>query len=121
MPASAVADAGGLLVVSGLLEGNPHDVNEVLALDSTSLLLAEFLAIRHEGAPIRARRDYGLVVRTVAEWFPVRAVAMDAALASDAEADIDSSAALTLAESLGMAILTKNAGLTSQRVAVLQA
>ena len=121
MPASAVADAGGLLVVSGLLEGDLHEVEEVLALDSTSLLLAEYLAIRHEGAPLRARRDYGLVLQTVAEWFPVRAVAMDAALAADGEADVDSGAALALAESLGLAFLTKNTTLTSERVPVLVA
>ena len=59
MPPTAVADAGGLLVLAGLLEGIVHDVDEVLVLDATSLLVAEYLALRHSGAPHRARTELG--------------------------------------------------------------
>ena len=81
MQPAAVADAGGLLVLAGLLEGIDHEVDEVLVLDATSLLVAEYLALRHEGAPHRARAEFGLVSRVVSEWFPVRAVAIEAAIA----------------------------------------
>jgi hypothetical protein len=52
VPDSAVADGGGLLVLAGLLEGEAHAVAEILALDATSVLVAERLAVRHEGAPL---------------------------------------------------------------------
>ncbi|MBV8159508.1 MAG: hypothetical protein JO265_01165, partial [Acidimicrobiia bacterium] len=45
---------------------------------------------------VRARRDFGLVIRIVAEWFPVRGLAMDAALGAGNDLDVDSSAALAL-------------------------
>lgn len=118
MQPAAVADAGGWLVLAGLLEGLVHDVDEVLVLDATSLLVAEYLALRHEGAPARARTEYGLAVRVVREWFPVRALALDAALAVGAD-DIDATAALALAESLGVALVTKNRELSSRHVPVL--
>jgi hypothetical protein len=118
---TAVADAGGWLVLAGLLEGVAHDVEEVLVLDATSLLLAEYLALRHEGAPARARAEFGLVLRVVNEWFPVRALAIDAAIASAGEDDVDAAAALALAESLGVPLLTKNPDVTSERVEVLRA
>ena len=120
MPGSAVADAGGLLVLAGLLEGEQHEVGEILALDATSLLIAEYLAVRHEGAPVRARRDFGLAVRVVAEWFPVRPLAMDAALAAGEAIEVDSAAAVALAESLGVQLVTKNRGVSSKRVPVLR-
>ena len=63
----AVTDAGGLLVLAGLLEVEPPEAGEVLFLDATSLLVAEYLAIRHEGAPERVRRDFGPCVRVVAQ------------------------------------------------------
>ncbi len=120
MAGSAVADAGGLLVLAGLLVGEVHDVGEILVLDSTALLVAEYLALRHQGAPLRARRDYGLALRAVAEWFPVRALAMDAALAADQGSEIDTLTALALAESLGLPLTTKNPDVTSGTVAVLR-
>jgi hypothetical protein len=46
VPPAAVADAGGWLVLAGLLEGVAHEVDEVLVLDATSLLLAGYLALR---------------------------------------------------------------------------
>lgn len=119
MPDSAVADAGGLLVLTGLLEGHPPETAEILALDGTSLLVAEYLALRHEGAPRRARRDFGLAVRAVSEWFPVRALAMDAALAAGEEVEIDSLASMALAESLRVPLITKNHELSSSQVTVL--
>ena len=120
MHPAVVADVGGLLVLAGLLEGVEHEVDEILVLDATSLLLAEYLVLRHEGAPQRARTDWGLVVRTVQEWFPARAVAFDAALsASEADSDIDGAASLALAESLGVPLVTKNRDLASRHVPVL--
>ncbi len=116
----AVADAGGWLVLAGLLEGLNHEVDEVLVLDATSLLVAEYLALRHEGAPARARAEFGLALRVVSEWFPVRALALDAALAVAGDDDIDAVVALALAESLGVALVTKNRDLVSRRVPVLQ-
>ncbi len=118
MHAAAVADAGGLLVLAGMLEGTVHDAEDVLALDATSLLLAEYLVLRHEGAPNRARTEFGLAARVVSEWFPVRALAMDAALATTG-GDLDGFVALALAESLNLPLMTKNRELVSDKVAVL--
>lgn len=117
---SVVADAGGLLVLAGLLEGIEHETDEILALDSTSLLVAEYLALRHEGASQRARADFATVAQIVREWFPVRGLAMDAALSMNTSEDIDGHAALALAESLGIPLLTRNDGLKSDSVAVLR-
>lgn len=117
---SVVADAGGLLVLAGLLEGLEHQTDEILALDATSLLVAEYLAMRHEGASQRARVDFATVAQIVREWFPVRGVAMAAALSMNASEDVDGRAALALAESLGVPLATKNADLASDSVAVLR-
>lgn len=117
---AAVADAGGWLVLAGLLDGIAHEVDDVLVLDATSLLVAEYLALRHEGAPARARAEFGLALRVVGEWFPVRAVAMDAALSSAGEDDVEAAAALALAESLDVALITKSRDLVSERVPVLR-
>lgn len=119
MQPAAVADAGGWLVLAGLLDGVAHEVDEVLVLDATSLLVAEYLALRHVGAPGRARAEFGLALRVVSEWFPVRAVAIDAALASLGQDDVEAEAALALAESLGVALITKNRDLVSERISVL--
>jgi hypothetical protein len=119
MHPSAVADAGGLLVMAGLLEGVRPDVDEVLVLDATSLLLAEYLALHHEGAPDRARVEFGLAAAVVREWYPVRALAIEAAIAADHAADIDALASLALAESLDVPLVTKNRELHSDRVPLL--
>ena len=97
-----------------------YEVAEILALDATSLLVAEYLALRYEGAPLRARRDFGLVVRTVAEWFPVRTLAVDAVLAAGEGVEVDSAAAVALAESLQVPAVTKNREISSDRVSVLR-
>ncbi|MHB8465077.1 MAG: hypothetical protein ACYDH6_07305 [Acidimicrobiales bacterium] len=120
MPANAVADAGGLLVLAGLLRGEVHDVDEILALDASSLLLAEYLTVRHEGSPMKARVDFGLAASAVAEWFPARGLAIEAALACSESIDLDSVVALALAESLGVPLVTKNAAVESSRVVVLR-
>lgn len=115
---SVVADAGGLLVLAGLLEGLIHETDEILSLDATALLVAEYLAVHHEGAPDRARVDYGAATRVVREWFPVRSLAIEAALTADPEG-LDGAVALRLAESLGVALVTKNRQLASRMVPVL--
>jgi hypothetical protein len=116
---SVVADAGGLLVLAGLLEGIRHEADEILALDATSLLIAEYLALRHEGAPDRARVDFALVSQVVREWFPVRGLALDAAIAASGSDDLDGQVALALAEGLGSPLVTKNDELRSGSVPVL--
>jgi hypothetical protein len=70
--------------------------------------------------PDRARAEYGLLLRVVREWFPTRAVAVEAALASTTPEDIDGRAALVLAESLNTPIVTKDADLQSSAVPVLR-
>lgn len=119
MQPTAVADAGGLLVAAGLVEGINHEVDEILVLDATSLLVAEYLALRHEGAPDRARLEFALISRVVQEWFPVRALAIEAALAASLDDDVDGLAALALAESLRVPIVTKNRDLASRSIPVL--
>ena len=120
MHPAVVADAGGLLVLAGLLEGVDHEVHDVVALDATTLLLAEYLAVRHEGAPDRAEVDLAVAVRIVAEWFPARALAMEAAsTAPELGGDVDSAASLALAHSLDVPLVTKNRAVNSRRVPVL--
>jgi hypothetical protein len=117
---SVVADAGGLLVLAGLLEGVGHQVDEVLVLDATSLLVAEYLALRYEGSPDRARVEFGLATGVVREWYPVRSLAVEAAIAAgDALDDIDALASLALAESLEVPLVTKDPELRSRRIPVL--
>ena len=120
MHPAVVADAGGLLVLAGLLEGLAHEVDEILALDATSLLIAEYLVLRHEGTPHRARTEFGVAVQTVREWFPARPLAVEAALgASDQEALVEEAASLALAESLAVPLVTKNRQISSPTVPVL--
>lgn len=119
MQDSVVADAGGLLVLAGLLEGIKHEADEILALDATSLLVGEYLALRHEGAPHRARVDFAGVGQVVREWFPVRGLAIETALSALSSDDIDGHAALALAESLRTPLVTKNFELRSASVPVL--
>ena len=120
MHPAAVADAGGLLVLAGLLEGIEQGVDEILALDATSLLVAEYLVLRHEGAPRRARTEFGLAVRIVRDWFPARPLALDAALAAtESDGPAEEAASLALAESLRVPLVTKNHELASSAVPVL--
>lgn len=120
MHPSVVADGGGLLVLAGLLVGVAHVVDEVVVLDATSLLVAEYLALRHEGAPERAQAEFAVATRVVAEWFPARAVAMEAALTADlTDGDIDTAASLALAHSLDVPLVTRNREVGSRRIPVL--
>lgn len=121
MHPAVVADAGGLLVLAGLLEGVAHDIDEILALDATALLVAEYLVLRHEGASGRAHVEFGLATRAVGEWFPIRPVALDAALeARRTDGDVETAASLALAESLGVPLVTKQAEVDSRNVPVLR-
>lgn len=115
---SVVADAGGLLVLAGVLEGTVHQAGEVLALDATTLLLAEYLAVRHEGVPDRTRSDYAATTRIVGEWFPTRPLALECAV-GDRHDGLDTAVTLRLAEALGVPLVTKHAGVTSDAVPVL--
>ncbi len=119
MFAVCVADAGGLLTAAGIVAGLRHDVVEYVALDATTLLVAEFLAVLHEGTPTRAVIDFAEFDRLVGEWFPVRAVAMDAALRTPSGSTPDSWAALALAETLGVPLVTRNDEVRSGKVPVL--
>ena len=119
MYATAVADAGGLLTATGVVEGLRHEVTEYVALDATTLLIAEFLVVLHDGAPTRAATDFVEVERMVREWFPVRAVALDAALRAPA-GEADSWAALALAEMLQVPFVTRNDEIRSRAVPVLR-
>lgn len=115
---SVVADAGGLLVLAGVLEGTVHQAGEVLALDATTLLLADYLAVRHEGAPDRIRSDFAATTRIVSEWFPTRPLALEAAV-GDRLDDLDTAVTLRLAEALGVPLVTKHADVASEAVPVL--
>lgn len=121
MYATAVVDAGGLLTAAGIVDGLRHDVVEYVALDAATLLIAEFLVVFHDGRPARAAVDYAELEQVVREWFPVRALAMDAALLAPPQAgEVDSWAALALAETLGIPLVTKNGELRSAKVPVLR-
>lgn len=115
---SVVTDAGGLLVLAGVLEGVPHEVDEVMVLDATTLLVAEYLAVRHEGDPDRCRSDFAAATRIVSEWFPARPLALDAAL-GDLHDGLDTAITLRLAEALGVPLVTKHAGVSSATIPVL--
>lgn len=120
MHPAVVADPGGLLVLAGLVAGVHHDVDEILALDASALLLAEYLALRHEGAPERARSDFAITCHIVREWFPVRGLAIEAAIASlGDDVDADGTAALALAHTLRLPMITKNRDLVSREIPVL--
>ena len=98
-----------------------HDVHGILVPDVAALLVAEYLALRHDGAPERAIAEFGLATHIVREWFPVRALAMSVALdATGDDSDVDALASLALAHSLQLPLVTKNADLTSATVTVLR-
>lgn len=119
MHETVVADASGLLVTAGLVTGVAQDAAEVIALDATVLLLADYFTLRHEGAPARAGLDFDLVTAVVQEWFPVRSVALAAALRSGGEDDVLTIASLELAEALGAPLLTRSRDVHSEVVPVL--
>jgi hypothetical protein len=117
---TVVADPGGLLVLAHVLEGVRHDVDEIVALDYSALTVAEYLVLRHEGKPDRARAEFGLTCQIVREWFPVRSFAIEvAANAPSGDVATEGLAALELAHSLDVPLVTKNRDLVSRRIPVL--
>jgi hypothetical protein len=118
MPRSFVADAGGVLVFAGSLEGSaPTDV-EVLALDWTAVTVGRFLAARHEGNPARTRIELGLALTAVHEWFPVRTLVADTLGRAGLNAvdALDSWSAVVLAEQLDLPLLTASDEVSSDRI-----
>ena len=104
------------------MPGLRHAVRDYVALDATTVLVAEFLVLLHEGRVARAAADYTELDRIVREWFPVRGLALDAARHASGDAEqIDSWAALVLAEALGIPLVTKNDEIASRVVPVLRA
>ncbi|WP_419946544.1 hypothetical protein [Candidatus Poriferisodalis sp.] len=115
---SVVCDAGGLLVVSGLLGGEQPEHAEVLALDWTSVTVGRFLAARHNGRAAATEAEIGLALAVVDEWFPVRSlVAVTMSRAGVQAADtLDSWSALVLAEHLRVPFFTASDEVTSDVV-----
>jgi len=122
MAFSVVCDAGGILAVAGVLEGESPSEAEILALDWSSVTVARFLAARFEGRPEAARVETGLALATVDEWFPVRTIATEtlARAGLDAVDALDSWSALILAEQLDLALFTASEEVSSDRVEVLR-
>jgi hypothetical protein len=120
MPRSVVADAGGVLVVAGALEGAaPADV-EVLALDWTAMTVGRFVAARHEGRPDRIHVELELVLAAVDEWFPVRTLVAETLERAglDAVDALDSWSAVVLAEQLEVPLLTASDEVDSTRIEI---
>ena len=123
MPRSVVVDAGGILVVSGALEGRVPEGVEVLALDWATVTVGRFLALRHEGSASRCRVEIGLAVSAVDEWFPVRTLVADTLARAGVNAvdALDSWSALLLAEQLELPLLTASDEVSSARVEIYRA
>lgn len=122
MPRSIVADAGGVLVVSGALQGHPPADAEVLALDWAAITVGRFLAVRFEGNPARARVELGIALAAVDEWFPVRGLVADTLERAGLEAvdALDSWSAVVLAEELDLPLLTASDEVASERVEIIR-
>ena len=117
---SVVADAGGVLVFSGALEGHAPAGVEVLALDWTAMTVGRFLALRHDGNAARMRVELGIALSAVDEWFPVRTLVADTMERAGAKAvdALDSWSALLLAEQLDLPLLTASDEVSSARVEI---
>lgn len=122
MLSSVVCDAGGVLVVAGGLVGEAPKGAEVLALDWTAVTVGRFLAMRHEGNPVRARVELGLALSAVDEWFPVRSLVAYTLDRSGAAAvdSLDSWSALLLAEQLDVPLFTVSDEVTSARIEIIR-
>lgn len=120
MPRSVVADAGGVLVFAGALEGRAPAGVEVLALDWTAITVGRFLAMRHEGDPSRLRVELGITLAAVDEWFPVRSLVADTLQRAGIEAGdaLDSWSAVLLAEQLELPLLSASDGVTSRHIEI---
>ena len=119
---SVVCDAGGLLVVSGLLEGEQPEHAEVLALDWASVTVGRFLAARHAGRAAATEAEIGLALAVVDEWFPVRSLVAATMSRAGAQAvdTLDSWSALVLAEHLRVPLFTASDEVRSDAVDILR-
>ena len=122
MTRSVVCDAGGVLAVAGVLEGDAPPSSEILALDWSSVTAGRFLAARHEGRPETTQVEIGLVLSVVDEWFPVRTIVAEtlARAGLDAVDALDSWSALILAELLELPLFTASDEVASDRVEILR-
>lgn len=120
MSRSVVADAGGVLVFAGALEGRRPAGVEVLALDWTAVTVGRFVAARHEGKAARIRVELGIALAAVDEWFPVRSLVADTlARAGLVGGDaLDSWSAVLLAEQLDLPLLTASGEVSSRQIEI---
>lgn len=117
---SVVCDAGGILAVAGILEGDTPTDSEFLALDWSTVTVGRFLAARYEGRPRRTELEIGLALSRVDEWFPVRPIVaqtLDRA-GLDAVDVLDSWSALILAERLDLPLFTASDEVISARIEI---
>ena len=119
---SVVCDAGGLLVASGLLEGEQLEHAEVLALDWAAVTVGRFLAARHSGRAAATEAEIGLALAVVDEWFPVRSLVASNMLRAGVQAvdTLDSWSALVLAEHLRVPLFTASDEVRSDAVDILR-
>lgn len=117
---SIVADAGGILVVAGALDGTAPAGIEVLALDWAVVTVGRFLAVRHEGNAARIRLEVGIAISAVDEWFPVRTLVADTLLRAAVQAvdTLDSWSAVLLAEQLELPLLTASDEVSSSEIEI---
>lgn len=109
MYASALADAGGLLVASGVMTGLRQDVSEYLALDWSSVLAAEFLLLRFDDDITRVTLEMLVIDSLVRDWLPIRAMGLEAAdRARQIDLEAAAVASLVTAEALGIPLVTTN-------------
>jgi len=122
MPRSVVCDAGGVLAVSGALDGVVPDKAEFLALDWSAVTIGRFLAARHEGHRDLIEVEIGLALASVHEWFPVRTIVAQTLNRAglDAVDALDSWSALLLAEQLALPLFTASDEVDSSRVEILR-
>ena len=121
MALSVVCDAGGILAVAGVLEGESPEGAEILALDWSSVTVGRFIAARYGSKSETVRVEIGLALAVVDEWFPVRTIAAEtlARAGFDAVDALDSWSALILAEQLDLALFTASDEVSSDRVPIL--
>lgn len=120
MPHSLVCDAGGVLAVSGTLEGVAPADAEFLALDWAAVTVGRFLAARHEGRADLIEVEIGVALSAVHEWFPVRPIVAETLARAGWEAvdALDSWSALILAEQLDLPLFTASDEVTSDRIEI---
>ena len=121
MARSVVHDAGGMLVVSGALEGTAPLGVEILALDWSAVTIGRFMAARHEGRPDVIEEEVGWALSAVDEWFPVRMLVVEtlARAGSHAVDALESWSALILAEYLNKPLFTASDEVASDQVEIL--